>query len=53
MTDEQYIEATQRILELMSLRDMTLEQEVELSCLAEAVDEYETEHWPIGEDNGV
>ena len=53
MTDEQYINATRRILELMSLPELTPSQGEELSRLAEAVDNYEAEHWPIGEDNDV
>ena len=52
MTDQQYIEATRRIWELMELADdMTPEQGAELSRLAEAVDDYESVHFPM--DNGV
>ena len=51
MTDQQYIEATKRIWELMNLPDLTPEQGAELSRLAEAVDDYESIHFPM--DNGV
>ena len=50
MTDQQYIEVTKRIFELMQKSDLTPREGAELDRLIVATEAYERLHYPIGED---
>lgn len=50
MTDQQYIEATKRIYELIQKADLTPREGAELDLLIVAAEEYERVHFPMDGD---
>jgi len=50
MTDQQYIEATKRIFELIQKADLTPREGSELDRLIVAAEDYERVHFPMDGD---